>query len=587
VPTLGGETRGRRGTGSGILRVAMSLFGILQTSATSLDAATLGLQVTGNNIANSNDPAYLRERLIQSAQVGGRQGNLTLGIGVKVDGIQQVVDKFLDERLRSATSDVASSDAQADAYTKLESALNALGNNNLNSSLTNFFGSLQDVLNQPEDVSVRNIAVQKGTTLTQAIGRLDGQVRALHDTTNDQIAGLATDINDLLGDIAKLNVQIIEAEGGGTSHSDAVGLRDRRADDLSKLAEIADIRAIEQPAGDVTVYSGGDYLVTHGTFRKINVVTDIQNGLKTSQLQIDGINAPLTSGGGRLGGLYTARDNVLGGFLTGLNNISQSLIYEFNKVYSGGQGLSGFSQVTAERAVSSTSSALDAAGLPFTPTNGLFQVQVYDTQTGQRTTTDVRVDLNGLDTDTNLQSLATQLDAINGIGATITADGKLQIASDSSNVKFAFGTDSSGVLAALGINTFFTGSSSADIGISQTVKDDPSKLAFSSGGVGEDSQNGEQLATLITAPLASQGGGSLVDAYDQLTGNVAAGSQSASAAADGFRSFQQSLESQHMAISGVNIDEEAVKMIEYQRAYQASAKVISTVNELLQTLLNM
>src|SRR5438477_11886733 len=88
---------------------AMSLFGILQTSATSLNTASLGLQVTGNNIANSNDPAYLRERLIQSAQIGGKQGNLLLGIGVKVDGIQQVVDKFLDERLRSATSDVASS----------------------------------------------------------------------------------------------------------------------------------------------------------------------------------------------------------------------------------------------------------------------------------------------------------------------------------------------------------------------------------------------------------------------------------------------------------------------------------------------
>ncbi len=565
----------------------MSLFGILQTSATSLDAASLGLQITGNNIANSNDPSYIQERLIQSPQVGGRQGNLTLGIGVKIDGIQQIVDKFLDERLRSATSDVASSDAQADAYSKLESALNALGSNNLSSSLTNFFGSLQDVLNQPEDVSVRNIAVQKGATLTQAIGRLDGQVRALHDTTNDQIVGLASDVNDLLKDVAKLNVQIIEAEGGGTSHSDAVGLRDRRANDLSKLSEIADIRTIEQPAGDVTVYSGGDYLVTGGTYRKINVVTNIQNGLKTSQLQIDGINSPLTSGGGRLGGLYAARDNVLGGFLTGLNNITQSLIYEFNKVYSGGQGLTGFSQATAERGVSNTSSALDAAGLPFTPSNGLFQVQVYDAQTGQRTTTDVRVDLNGLDTDTSLQSLAAQIDAINGIGATITADGKLQITSDSSNVKFAFGKDSSGVLAALGINTFFTGSSSEDIGVSQTVKADPGKLAFSSGGVGEDSKNGEQLATLLTTPLSSQGGGSLVDAYDQLTGNVAAGSQSASAAADGFRSFQQSLESQHMAISGVNIDEEAVKMIEYQRTYQASAKVISTVNELLQTLLNM
>jgi len=359
------------------------------------------------------------------------------------------------------------------------------------------------------------------------------------------------------------------------------------AADLSKLSEIADVRTIEQPAGDVVVYSGGDYLVTQGTFRKINVATTVQNGLKISQLQIDGINAPLTSGGGRLGGLYAARDNVLGGFLNGLDDITKSLVYEFNKVYSGGQGLTGFSQVTSERGLANSSAALDVAGLPFTPSNGSFQVQVYDTQTGERKTTDVRVDLNGLDTDTNLQTLTAQLDAIDGIGATITSAGKLQITSDSPNTKFAFGNDTSGVLAALGINTFFTGSGSQDVGVSQTVKDDPSKLAFSSGGIGEDSKNGEALSTLITAPIISQGGGSLTTAYDQLTGNVAAGSQSASAAADGFRSFQQSLESQHMAISGVNIDEEAVKMIEYQRTYQASAKVISTVNQLLETLLNM
>src|SRR5262245_45611691 len=134
----------------------MSLFGILQTSATSLDAASLGLQVTGNNIANSNDRGYIRQRLIQSPQIGAQQGNLILGMGVRVDGIQQVVDKFLDERMRAASSDVASSEAQSDAYTKLESALNALGDNNLSSSLTTFFGSLQDVLNQPEDVSVRD-----------------------------------------------------------------------------------------------------------------------------------------------------------------------------------------------------------------------------------------------------------------------------------------------------------------------------------------------------------------------------------------------------------------------------------------------
>ena len=76
-----------------------------------------------------------------------------------------------------------------------------------------------------------------------------------------------------------------------------------------------------------------------GTYRKVKAVTNAQNGLQVSQIQIDGINSPLTSGGGRLGGLTAARDNVLGGFLTGLDNVSKTLINEFNKVYSGGQGL--------------------------------------------------------------------------------------------------------------------------------------------------------------------------------------------------------------------------------------------------------
>ena len=51
--------------------------------------------------------------------------------------------------------------------------------------------------------------------------------------------------------------------------------------------------------------------------------------------------------------------------------------------------------------------------------------------------------------------------------------------------------------------------------------------------------------------------------------------------------FQQALEGQFLAVTTVNLDEEAVKMILYQRAFQASAKVISTVNEMLETLLTM
>src|SRR5205085_2839826 len=116
-------------------------------------------------------------------------------------------------------------------------------------------------LNQPDSIAARNVAVHKGQSLTDAVRRLDGQVRSIHATVNQQVIGSASDINNLLTDIAQLNVQIVQLEGGGTSGSDAVGLRDRRAGDLAKLSEITDIKVLEQPTGDVTVYSNGDFLV--------------------------------------------------------------------------------------------------------------------------------------------------------------------------------------------------------------------------------------------------------------------------------------------------------------------------------------
>ncbi len=565
----------------------MSLLGTIQLATNALSAASLGLQVTGDNLANANTPDYVRTRLVQSPQAPLQQGTLLLGLGVKVDGVVQVIDRFLEERLHAASSDLAGAEAQGSAYAQLESAVNELGDNDLSTALTSFFGSVHDVLNQPESTSIRNIAVQRGGALADSVRRLDQQVRQIHQNVDQQVRSLATDINGLLSDIAHLNEQIVAAEGGNVSASDAAALRDRRSADLSKLAEITDIRAIEQPSGDVSVYSNGDFLVARGDHRTVKIQTDTVNGLQTSSLRIAEIDSPLTAGGGRLGGLTTVRDQAVKGFLNDLGEFSGALINEFNKIYSSGQGLAGYSTLTSQNAVTSSTIPLDEAGLAFTPTNGLFQVQVYNKATGQRTTTDIRVDLNGLDADTTLSNLASQLDAIDGIGATATTDGKLSLTADSPDQSFAFAGDTSGALAALGLNTFFTGAGSSDIGINSVVRADPKSLAISSGGVGEDTNNGELLANLLTAPLASQDNNSLAALYDHLTTTVAQGAQTASGTADGLRSFQQTLEAQHLSISGVNIDEEAVRMIEYQRAYQASARVISTINDILDTLLNL
>ena len=306
-----------------------------------------------------------------------------------------------------------------------------------------------------------------------------------------------------------------------------------------------------------------------------------------NQLNIAQTNSPLNFTSGEVAGEINSRDNVLGGFLDKLNSLAGTLAFEFNKVYSTGQGLKGYQSLTSKSAVDDVNAPLDAAGLPFAPENGQFDVQVYNSQTGLTQTTTINVDLNGLDHDTSLGDLAAALNGVNGISATITPDRKLSIQSNSNDQQVAFSDDTSGVLASLGLNTFFTGSNAFNIGVNSAVANDPATFAASSGGVGADTNVAVNLANFLDQPLDSQGGTTLSQMYDRLSSDVAQGSSVASSAFNGAQVFQQSLDGQNSAISGVSIDDETVNMIQYQRSFQASAKYIATLNDLLNTLVNL
>jgi flagellar hook-associated protein 1 FlgK len=238
-------------------------------------------------------------------------------------------------------------------------------------------------------------------------------------------------------------------------------------------------------------------------------------------------------------------------------------------------------------AVDDVNAPLDAAGLNFTPGNGQFDIQVYDPSTQLTQTSTIRLDLNGLGSDTSLTDLVNQLNAVSGVKATITPDRRLSIQSSSPDEQIAFANDTSGILASLGINTFFTGSDANSLSVNQEVIDNPSTFAASAGGVGADTNVAVQLAGFNDLPLPSQSGATLSQMYDRVASDVSQGSAVAQNLADSAQTFQQSLNTQNLAISGVSIDDETVKMMEYQRAYQASAEYISTINSLLQTLVNL
>jgi len=562
----------------------MSLYSSIRMAANTLQANEIALQVVGQNLANANTPGYIREEVLLAPAPSQRQGDLILGMGVRVEAVVQRIDKFLEERLRSAVSDKLSSETLEQAYAQLEGLIGELGDTDLSTSLNNFFSSISEIANQPESISVRNLAVLQGNTLTADINRLATRVNDVRADFNDRIQNMAAEINRLTEQIRVLNIQITETEGGNISASDAVGLRDQRLEALEDLAELIDIRAIEQDSGGVNVYASSDFLVFEGTSRQVEVVLDTDRGLTVADIQMATTNAPLNPASGELRGLLTARDEVLGSFLDQLDTFAQTLAFEFNKLYSCGQGINGYRELTSEFAVDATDKALNRTGLTFTPENGSFQLLVYNKKTGLTQLTDILVDLNGLGDDMTLDDLATALNEIDGISVETTVSRNLAISSDSPDQEFAFANDTSGVLAALGLNTFFTGSTAFGLEVNSALDDDPAKFAASLGGVGEDVDNAIQLAAFLDRPLDSQNGASLTVLYDRLTGETTQGATITQAVAEGARAFEVSLRGQKMATSGVSLDEEAVRMIAFQRSFQASAKYIATLGELFEVL---
>lgn len=576
----------------------MSLLGSLQLAGNTLQAVQIGLQVTGNNIANANTPGFIRERVVYSPAPVQELGGLTLGLGVQIDGIIQQADQFLNERLRNASGDRAGADVQNAAYQELETLISELSDSDLSTSFSNFFNSIADVATNlgADSASFRNLAIGRGETLAADINRLFDRAEAVRSELDARVGAAAGDINRLTETIRLLNVQISTVEGGTASVTQAGSLRTERDNALAELAEIVDITVNEQPSGGVNISLNGEFLVADQIRREVEtVLTPDAQGREVFSIQYADNNAVLVPAAGELSGLTTARDNIIGDFQSQLDSLAATLAFEFNSLYSQGQGQIGFQTTTSVEAVDDPAAPLDAAGLPFTPTSGSFQILLQQQGDSIASPTDIFVNLDGLDTDTSLTSLTEQIDAIDGISASINSENRLTIATDSPDAEFFFAEDPenpSGVLAALGLNTFFTGDTASTIGINNELQGIGAANRFaaalrSANGDSNGNENALRLEEFLDRPLDSQGGVSLAGVYDQLINDVTRGATVARSVAEGFQVFEATLEGEQQALGGVSIDEEAIQLIQLQRIFQASGRFIQSISELLDVLVNL
>jgi flagellar hook-associated protein 1 FlgK len=576
----------------------MGLTSSLNIGHSALTASQLAIQVTGHNLANVATPGYTRQLPIFSPVRGSSIPGQDAGRGVRIADVRRQVDEALRARLFTSISRQNEAQQQLSIVSQLESTLNELSGFDVSSQLTEFFGVWSEGGNLTE---IGPTIVQQGEALAGHLRLVRRELTAQRDQLDDQLGAMVERADAILDEIGKLNSEIVNAEGSGGTAS---ALRDQRDRLVSELSELMDVNTIEQRAGNIDVFVGSIPMVLGGDSRGLEMRTQ-SNGSQlevTVNVRADGRELPVMSG--RIRAMLNNRDAAIDDTIEKLDTLAANLIFEVNRLHSTGVNQQGWTALTGTLAVSPTDRTLalndpnnqSLASLPFAPTNGGFFVNVTNSTTGATETVRIEVDLDGIDSsgqrsfadDTSLTDIQAALDAIPGVTARILPDGRLDIAAAPGS-EISFSEDTSGVLATLGVNSFFTGTSAGNIAVRDDLVADPTQLALGRFENGTFVENGTAIgiAELQTTALGQLGGSSLGGFWTSAVSRVGVLASSAANDAEATRVVRESLEAQDSAVSGVSVDEESVNLINYQRAYEGAARFISIVDELTQTLISL
>lgn len=578
----------------------MGLTSSLWIGSSALNASQVALAVTGNNLANAATPGYSRQ-VARLTPLRGQAvtARLSVGQGVRVAEVRRQIDEALQARLWGGVSGEALAAQELGVLSRLEASLNELSGQDLSTELRSFWNVWSERANLTESSAV---VVQHGERLARFIGRLRSDLVDQRVQIDLQAGAQLNRADALLDEIAALNGEIARVEGGGGGSANT--LRDRRDALVTELSALMDVSVIERETGTIDVLAGSVPVVLGTISRGLTLKSETEGDQIRLSVALREDGTELDVHAGSIGGLLASRTGAIRESLEELDRIASRLIFEVNRIHSTGTNAAGLKTTTgtlalsaADRAVSLNDPGAGAtAALPFRAVNGGFLVRVKQTTTGATEEVFIEVDLDGRDAagapgfgaDTSAEDIRGAIDAIGGVRATFTPDGRLKIDADA-GFEFSFGDDTSGALAVLGVNSFFTGTDARDIGVRGALSNNPSLLmagAIVNGSLVENA-SALRIAGLQDRVLAQLGGRSIGGAWGDHVQAVGVGTQSAQTRADAATLVREGLDAQRAAVSGVSIDEESVNLISYQRQYQGAARFITVIDELTQTLISM
>ncbi|MDR1363818.1 MAG: flagellar hook-associated protein FlgK [Spirochaetaceae bacterium] len=627
-----------------------STFSSLELGKRSLGAHEQALQTTGHNLSNASTEGYSRQRVVFAEMepifmpgLNREERPGQLGQGVVVSRIERIRDELLDRRIVAQAGGEGYWKTRDPYIRQLDQMYLEIGDNSLRAKMDSFWDGWQELSRNPADSAPRNALVERAQTFIDGVHDRFNGLKRLQDTADEDIMLTVERVNDLSRQISGLNKDIQKIMAQGDQPNDLFDRRDLLVD---KLSSIIDITVDRRDSDEFMVHTGGIVLVQGGIGRQFEITrgVDTEGYGRISWVDTGDIFEP-TRGSGSLSALLELRDDTIEREIQTLDNLSMNFIDLVNENHRAGYGINGRTGLdffTEHHFVTNVDGNYDRNGDGEYDSTYIYRVNgenVLDerAQIGLEGTISlsafnpatadggavVNIPYYAEDTVTDL------VGRINNSGADVTArlnrDGHLSLKGtvtenrddpdfvirriedsgrflegyagllQASGPDGAFDWGAPDAVAALRGNEYSTAPvahPSGWIELNPILRRETASVASGFGENGRAANPGNGDAALAISSIRNTAVmvgrlGTFDDYFADSVGRIGLLGEQSGRALETQEQIMKQLNDMRQSVSGVNMDEELSNMIKYQHGYQAAARFVSTVNSMLDILMNL
>lgn len=618
-----------------------SAFAGIEMGKRGLMAQSAAISTAGHNISNADTEGYSRQRVqlteyspIYRADLSRAETAGQIGQGVNAESIARVRDEMLDTRIVAQANQETYWETRESYYEMIEAIYNEPADVSIRTNMDKYWESWQELSLFPETKSARQAVVTRGETLAESIRQRQTSLAGIGTLLNSDIEATVTQINGYTSRIAELNTEIVKSEAMGDNPNDLYDQRDLLVENLAKLVNITrDTR----DSNEFMIHVDGRILVQGGSARQFDVKPTIDNNGYSKVVWADtGNSAEVT--GGKLGALIELRDVDVRHELQSLNTMTMNFIDLVNDIHRnavGANNTTGLDFFVEQPFVTNALGNYDRNGDGTEDSTYLFRITGTNALKAQdQIGIEGNIKIAGKEGNISIPYYAadTVETVINRIN---DSDGEVKAYLDRNNNLVLKGTTAqyeenpdfvirhleddgffltgyAGILAQSGeagayrFNEANAVNKLADaqyavapvlnpagyMEVNSAIRSDVLSVAAAkkgSAGIAEpgDSTAAVEIAAIRNTQVMIDRSGTFDDYFADSVTNVGLKGEQAQLNLESQNAIMTDLKNFRDSISGVNMDEELADIIKFQHGYNAAAKIITVMDELIQTALKL